>query len=193
MDKFVECICFDNYDVLIISGKATRLQLLNAWVLILTEYHELKGNDLINNEVWDIQREMIRINNHLVLLQHCVDFLWDKYSDSIVESVCNMGYYFMPATKNPTEYRPLLNSIANQAKTKYIELQQLTIRLEKLLPATEEKIKPEEFEDRLTAFENLQGVAYSLETVTVAKFIALEKKYRAAADAMEAKKIAHGY
>jgi hypothetical protein len=193
MDRFIECLCFDNYESLIISGTAPKEVLLSSWLTILTEYHELKGNDLQDNEVWILQREIIRTNHHLGLLQQCIDVLWFEYRESIANSVRDLGYSFYPTSHMPNLYRQDLVIVANEAKTKYIELEQYSERLKKLLPPTDEKLQPEVFEDMLTAFESVQKVSYSLTTITVTKFVMLERKYKALVDAMDAKKLKNGY
>lgn len=188
MDRFVECLCFDNYEALLMDGgKAPKEVLLSTWLSILTEYHELKGNDLQDNEVWILQREIIRATHHLSLLQQCVDILWNEYRESIANSVRDLGYSFYPKSKMPNLYREDLVVVANEAKTKYIELEQYSERLKKLLPPTDEKLQPEVFEEMLTAFESVQKVSYSLNTITVTKFVMLERKYKSMVNAMEAK------
>lgn len=193
MDRFIECLCFDNYEALLISGTAPKEVLISTWLTILTEYHELKGNDLQDNEVWIIQREIIRTTHHLGLLQQCIDVLWYEYREGIANSVRDLGYSFYPTSNMPNLYRTDLVVVANEAKTRYVELEQLSERLKKLLPPTDEKLQPEVFEDMLTAFESVQKVSYSLTILTVTKFVMLERKYKALVDAMEAKKLKNGY
>lgn len=193
MDRFIDCLCNENYEALLASGKASKDQLLAAWLLILNEFHELKGNSANSNQVLELQIEITRLTNNLFLLQYCIDFLWDQYSESLTKSVNDLGYYFTPATRIPFEYRPMLNSVAQQAKTKYIEIQQINEKLKELVPNPEEKINPEAFEDKLLEFENMQRVSYSLETMTVAKFMSLDTKYKKLVDALEAKKAKNGY
>lgn len=193
MDRFVECLCFDNYEALLIEGSAPKEVLLSTWLLILTEYHELKGSDLQDNEIWILQREIIRTTHHLGLLQQCIGILWYEYREGIANSVRDLGYSFYPTSNLPHLYREDLIVVANEAKTKYIELEQFNIRLVKLLPPTDDKLKPEVFDDMLTAFESAQKVAYSLTTTSVTKFVMLERKYKALVDAMEAKNLRHDY
>lgn len=193
MDRFIECLCFDNYEALLIEGTAPKEVLLSTWLTIITEYHELKGNDLQNNEVWILQREIMRTTHHLGLLQQCLDVLWYEYREGIANSVRDLGYSFYPSSTIPNIYRTDLVIVANEAKTKFIELEQYSIRLKILLPPTDEKLQPEVFEDMLTAFESVQKVSYSLTTLTVTKFVMLERKYKAMVDAMEAKKLRNGY
>lgn len=178
MPAFLDALCDDNLNSLIIEGKATKDQLTNAWVLILAEYYELRGEGIDGNEQWSLSRDIQKLNNHLHILDLCVQFLLDKYSESIADSVRRLGYTFRPTSFDPVDYIQQLNAVVQKSKTKFIQLQQLIKQLEqKMAEAGNEKPKRETFEQAIIYYEEMQGAAYSMDGLTVSKYIMLEKKY----------------
>ena len=178
MPAFLDALCDDNLNSLIISGKATANQLNEAWLLILAEYYELRGNGIDDNEQASMSRDVLKLNNHLYLLDVCVKFLLERYSESIAESIRNLGYSFRPTSFEPIDYILQLNAVVQKSKTKYIQLQQLIKQLEsKMTEGSQEKPKRENFERSLLYYEEMQGATYNMDELTVSKYVMLEKKY----------------
>jgi Ca2+-binding EF-hand superfamily protein len=178
MPSFLDALCDDNLNSLLIDGKATKDQLTQAWLLILSEYYELRGDGIDSNEQWSLSRDIQKLNNHLNILDVCVKFLLDRYSESIANSVRKLGYSFRPTAFEPVDYIDQLNEVVNKSKTKYIQLKQLIKQLEnKMAEGGREKPNRESFEKALLYFEEMQGASYSMDELTVSKYIQLEKKY----------------
>lgn len=178
MVAFLDALCEDNLNSLIIEGKATGDQLTQAWVLILSEYYELRGDGIEGNEQCTLSRDIQKLHNHLYLVDVCVQFLLDRYSDSIADSLRQLGYIFRPTSQEPIDYIKQLNSVVQKSKTKYIQLQQLLKQLEQLMDeAGTEKPKREDFERMIIYIEEMQGATYNIEQLTVSKYVMLEKKY----------------
>jgi hypothetical protein len=195
MDRFLKCLCRQDYSALIISGKPTEEELLSAWYMIISEYTALKNIDITENRQWAISRELIRLHSHLQILQLCINFLTVRYSDAVAHSLRRLGYRFKPTSTNPKEYIHLLHEVAEISKTKYIQIQQYNKELKKIVD--EKKIEtPTEksFDNMLIAIEEMQHVAYSFDTLTVSKFVALDLRYREHINTLESRKIkANGY
>lgn len=191
MENFLQCLVDENYRSLIIEGDATDQQLHEAWIVILAEYYELKGDATEGMEVWQLSRDVMRLRNHLFLLDQCVEFLKVKWSDSIAESVNKLGYPFKPGGKE--DYAKELNQVVNKAKTKYIHLQQLIKQLEEQVKKMgDRKPSRDYFENMLIHIEEMQKVSYALETLTVQKFVLLEKKYWNQVEQLKARAAKHG-
>ena len=176
--SFLDALCDDNLNSLLIVGNATKDQLTQAWLLILSEYYELRGDGIDGNEQWSLSRDIQKLNNHLNILDVCVKFLLEGYSESIADSVRKLGYSFRPTEFEPVDYIDQLNAVVNKSKTKYIQLKQLIKQLEgKMEEGGQEKPKRESFERNLLYFEEMQGASYNMDDLTVSKYIQLEKKY----------------
>lgn len=177
MPSFLDALCDDNLNSLLIEGKATKEQLTHAWVLILAEYYELRGDGIDGNEQWSLSRDIQKLNNHLHILDMCVQFLLDRYSESVADSVRRLGYSFRPTSFEPADYIQELNAVAQKSKLRFTQLRQLIKQLEqKMAEAGTEKPKREIFEKNLLHFEEMQGVAYPMDNLTVSKYLMLENK-----------------
>lgn len=178
MSRFLDVLCDENFKALIINGNASDHELSNAWVLILSEYYELRGDTIDTIEQWSLSRDIQRLQSHLTLLDACIQFLAKRYSDSIAESIRRLGYSFRPSSFNPEGYTGLLDQIVNKSKLKYIQLKQLIVQLEKqMADAGKEKPKREYFEKMVIEIEEMQRTNYDLDELTVSKYLQLEKKY----------------
>lgn len=189
MEVFVQCLCDENLGALVIEGRATIEQLHHAWIMILAEYYELKGD--VDGQQWLLSRDVMRLQNHLMLLDYCVEFLKTRWSDSIAGSINKLGYTFRPASKE--DYSDELNRVVQKSKTKYIHLQQMIKELEVQVKKVEGK-KPtrDYFDTILINIEEMQKVSYSLDTLVVQKFVLLEKKYWHQVELLKARAAKHG-
>lgn len=178
MPDFLDALCDDNLNALIISGKATSEQLNEAWLLILSEYYELRGDTIDTVEQWTLSRDILRIQTHLQLLDNCIQFLSKRYSDSIAESLRRLGYQFKPTSFELVDYIGLLEQVVNKSKLKYIQLKQFIKQLEKqMADGGKEKPKRDYFENMIIHIEEMQGATYDIAELTVSKYVLLEKKY----------------
>lgn len=192
MDRFLTCLVDEDYSALVISGKADHEELKQVWVIILSEYYELKGAEINGDEQTKLSVEFTRLNDKLKLAQRCIDFLVNSYSESIANSLCKLGYRFKPALKHPDYYIEDLHRVAQRAKTDYVRMQQISKQLEILIKKIPEKIDPTGFENTLNSIEEMQGAAYDFSSLTVSRFVALENKLIRYIDTMKAKTAKHG-
>ena len=193
MDRFIDCLCNDNIQALSINGNQDEKKLNEAWLTIMNEYYELRGDDINLVEQWQLSRDVTRLNNHLFLLEVAIDFLKDKWSDSLSNSIRRLGYVFNPSSKIPGEYNEDLNKVINRSKTKYIQLQQLSKALQLQIDGLgDKKPKRDYFDNLLIQIEEMQKVSYTLEVLTVQKFILLEKKYWHQIELLKARAVKHG-
>ena len=177
MGRFLTALCDNDLQALVISGPATPGELRETWHALLNEYFELK-NDIFKSEEFQLSKDITRLQNHLFLLQQCIDFLYTRHSASVAQSLNKLGYTFRPATQEPEDYRPLLDTIVARSKTKYIQVKQLIARREKVRENTKNVLPTREyFEQVIVNVESVQKTTYDLETITVSKFVQLEKRY----------------
>jgi hypothetical protein len=173
---------------LVKSGKPSLEVLTEKWSEILSEYYEIKGETVDHVDLLRIRKEMRRVRNHLILVDTCVQFLANQYSDSIARSLRKLGYFFNPVVKEPDAYLEELVGVVNHSKTKYIQLQQLIKEYE----AEEEKEKGKkvsraDFETSLSNIEEMQHTSYDLDKMSVLKFVTLERKLMKKIELLNAK------
>lgn len=177
MEVFIKCLCEERPEYLIIEGTATPDELKEAWILLLSEYQEIKGDTIESMEQVRLTRDIWYTRNHLQLVDHCTNFLAHTYSESIADSLRKLGYSFKPVEKEPAKYANLLNLIINKTKQRYVILQQMIKQLDEVLKKVIiEKPKRESFETTLISIEEMQGVTYDFERLMVTKYVMLEKK-----------------
>jgi hypothetical protein len=173
---FIECVCDEKYDLLIIEGHPSRTDISEAWLSIISEYFELRENGV--GETWQSLKEIIRLQNHLYIVEKCIQFLHVRYSVEVAKALRSLGYVFVENPYDREKYVLILDQIAQKSKNKYIRLQQLLVEYEqKVKDSTGSKMKRESFDEVLIEIEQMQGTSYDIRQLTVSKFILLEKKF----------------
>lgn len=178
LDRFVKCLADKEFKALIIDGDPPDEKLAAAWSVIMVEYFDLKGDSILSVDHLRLSRDIARINNHLELVDMCVGFLADEYNANIAASLRRLGYIFSPSDTNPESYIGQLEAVISYSKTKYMQLLTLANELEKVLTDQIEEVGDiaANFEERLLEIEEMQRVSYSMDGITVLKFVSLEKK-----------------
>lgn len=186
---FLRCMCEEDYSALIIEGRPTSDEIMEAWLLLLSEYQELRGDSIDSVEQVRLSREIWKLRSHLQLVDYCVQFLAQRYSESIADSLRNLGYIFKPTELVPYKYIGLLNNIINKTKLKYVQLQQMVKQLEaEIKKGLPQKPTREQFENTLIHIEEMQKTSYDLDDITVYKYVMLEKKLQKHIEHLENKK-----
>jgi ribosomal protein S15P/S13E len=179
LSKFISCICDNDLNSLIITGTASNEQLEESWILILSEYQELKDDTIDSVTQIRLTKEIKRLKNHLFLVDTCVHYLTFRYSESIAKSLQKLGYTFKPKSTIPSKYINELTAVVNRSNTRFIELQQNISQLKKEIDKLQDgiKITRSDFENKLIYIEEMQKVSYDMDKLTVQKFVLLEKKF----------------
>lgn len=167
MCEWMECMCEDDFSS--INNDQ------DLWIDLVSEYQELKGDSIEAIEVLRLSKEIRRLNNHLFLFDLCIRVLEKRYSVSVADSLNRLGYPFRPVNKIPSEYRNMLQVCINKSKTRYVQLQQAVKQLEAAKP-NDKKPTREYYEETLINIEQYQRMSYSMDALTVYKFVLLEKR-----------------
>lgn len=165
--QWMDCMCESDYSSLNND--------IDLWLDLVSEYQELRGDSVDAVELLRLSKEIRRLNNHLFLFEKCIDVLKVRYSESIAESLNKLGYSFSPESKVPAEYEKQLKQCISKSKKKYVELQQAMKQLD-AIPATDKKPTREYYEETLINIEQYQRTSYSMDALTVYKFVLLEKR-----------------
>lgn len=193
MGLFLNCMFEKDLKYLVKEGRPSFEVLTEKWSEILSEYYEIKGETVDHVDLLRIRKEMRRTRNHLVLVDACVQFLAEQYSESIARSLRKLGYFFNPVEKEPAAYMNELVGVVNQSKTKYIQLQQLIKEYEKEEEKEKgKKVSRADFETSLSNIEEMQHSAYDLDKMSVLKFVTLERKLIKRIESLNAKNHGNG-
>ncbi len=161
---------------------------IEQWMEILNDYQVLRGDTVDMVEQLRLSKEIKRLNFHLFLVGKCIQVLSERYSESVVNSLKELGYRFNPESKIPSEYIKELNRVVAESKLKYVMQQQAVKQLQEHITKNPySKPKRETFEGSLADIEQYQHVTYSFDTLSVYRFVILEKKMVAYYNKLNAK------
>lgn len=124
-----------------------------------------------------LTKEIKRLRSHLFIVEHCLQLLERHLSEKCIQSLRELGYRITKDQASSLgKLKPVLNTIYQKVKPKYIYLQQKMKELGELSEKTLERPSRETFENILINIEQIQQTSYHFETLTVSKFCALQKK-----------------
>lgn len=157
-------------------GNAPTIVLEETWITIMSEYQQLRGDTIDEVNQLRLLKLINRTRNHLYLFELCITRLEKEYTESVAQSLKKLGYPFNPAVKDAAKYRNDLQVCVLRSKTHYIQLEgwlkELEVSIQKMKKPTRDY-----FENALLDFEEMQKVQYTMDQLTVYKFIIMEKKY----------------
>lgn len=169
----MKCLCDGDLKGL---GEAPENILNEAWIIIISEFQELRGDTIDGVDQLRLTKLIRRNQHHLYVFEMCVQFLEFNWSDRIAACLKKLGYPFNPRSNVPGEYRNELQTCILRSKTYYVQLEGWLKELEQAVKRTNKPTR-EYFEKSIVQIEEMQGVAYDLEKITTYKFVILEKKY----------------
>jgi len=173
MNNFMTCLVDGDLTAL---GKAPQHILEETWITIISEYQQLRGDTVDGVDQLRLLKLINRTKHHLYLFELSVNFLEHTYSESIAKSLNRLGYPFHPVVKEPAKYRNDLQSCVLRSKHHYVQLEGWLKELDAAVKRQTVKPTRDYFENTLINIEQMQHVSYSLDTMTVSKFVMLEKK-----------------
>lgn len=91
MDKFIACICRNEYEVLLVSGKATASQLAEAWASLFYEYVDLIGAEETKHRV-RLAAEINLLDTRIKIIESWLKIIEVSWSKNIVEALNKLGY-----------------------------------------------------------------------------------------------------
>jgi hypothetical protein len=121
MDKFLDVYIDENINSLIISGKPTTQELLEAWSNIHEEYVDLMGD---NNQKYYLQlsKEAMVLKAKIALVESSIYLLSEMYVKKIADRLVKMlGGSFKFDFKNKKSYQKDIQGLINRSKSLHIE------------------------------------------------------------------------
>lgn len=182
----MKCLCDGDLTAL---GNAPEQILSETWIVIISEFQELRGDTVDGVNQLRLTKLIRRNQHHLYVFEMCVQFLEFNWSDRIAACLKKLGYPFSPKSKIPGEYNNELQTCILRSKTYYVQIEGWLKELEQ---AVKKAHKPTRvyFEQSMVQIEEMQGVAYDIDKISTYKFVILEKKYVKMVEKMNSKK--HG-
>ena len=169
MSDWEDCMCDGDYSSLNDD--------IDLWIDLVSEYQELRGDTIDAVEVLRLTKEIRGLSFHLYLFGLCATQLEKKYSEGIADSMNKLGYQFTPKVKDASDedYQKQLKICISKSKKKYVELQMAIKQLEVAKPNVKKPTR-EYYEETLINIEQYQRTQYSMDSLTVYKFVILEKR-----------------
>jgi len=166
MDKFIECLCNQNYSCLIISGDFTNEEQFETWNNLFYEYC-----DLINSKEYQLilkYMKSVGINEaKLTAINLCLVVLSHGYNQDCVDVLKNYGYNYKFSSES------LLNdlkNVQNISKGAEIKLQNDRKQLEMLTNKKKKQVKESDFDKIFIYISKYMGFVVKKKDTTVSEY-----------------------
>jgi hypothetical protein len=91
MDKFIQCACHHNYQVLLMEGEATDQELIDAWIKVKSEHLKNINNTRANIDI-EAAKEISDYELKKETVESLLDILIANYDERIIECLTDEGY-----------------------------------------------------------------------------------------------------
>jgi hypothetical protein len=180
LDKFIICICDENYHVLAKKNGVKEIELKKAWSKIYDEYFNII-KDKEQSYIMTLYREINLIEFKINVINGCVSYL-NIFKD---EEIVNILRQFIPVygkfdENNEEQYNRDLQTVINFARKFIIELETKSIELNKLTPKEKQSITRDYFDQliwELSKYVKYQINKYTISASEFARGIANMRSY----------------
>ena len=176
MDKFIICVCDENYHVLVKRNGVNESQIKQAWEKIYDEYLTII-KDREQSYIMNLSREINLLEFKVNIINYCVNILdiQNSLGDETDEEIVNVIRQFVPVfgefnDTDRIEYVKKLQQIINNSKRFIIELKNKEIEFDKLMPKTKQSIKREYFDRLISQVSKYVKYQISKYTISVTEF-----------------------
>ena len=176
LDKFIICVCDENYHVLVKRNGVNESQIKQAWEKIYDEYLTII-KDREQSYIMNLSREINLLEFKVNIINYCVNILdiQNSLGDETDEEIVNVIRQFVPVfgefnDTDRIEYVKKLQQIINNSKRFIIELENKEIEFDKLMPKTKQSIKREYFDRLISQVSKYVKYQISKYTISVTEF-----------------------
>lgn len=170
LDKFIECFCDNNYEVLIISGNPPTEELLLAWRELYSEFTDMM-KDENHMYIRDTVDKINIITGKIEFGKAVIKYLQSEFREDIVSMLKSLGISIKLNPDNLVEYFKGVKRIVVQVKKWMVDLEECHIELSR---AQEKNIQEgtnyDFFYDTLNAISKYNGYAVKPCDIVVAQF-----------------------
>jgi len=176
LDKFIVCVCDENYHVLVKKNGVKEWQIKKAWDKIYDEYLTIL-KDREQTYVMQLSRDVELLEFKLNIINFCIKYLDIKNSmnEETDNEVLEVLKQFIPIfyDLNDIDREDYINKLQvfiNYSKRFIVELENKSIELEKLIPRNKKKIEREYFDRLITQVSRYVKYQVSKYTISVSEF-----------------------
>lgn len=181
--KFLDVYCEGKLHSLIISGKPSPVQLIEAWENILSDYVSIIGTSE-SQYLMALQRQIGVLETKIACVDTCLLLLsqqWQtlgKRNDKAVQELGRMGYRFPFNDNDAASFERDLKAVHTRSKTLLVELETKQKDLQRVNKSVNGKIKERaDFDAELMTLSRYQGYNINEEVITVTKYANIYKSF----------------
>lgn len=185
LERFITCICDKDLSALVISGNATKEELVSAWNDIYDQY-VIAVNDKEQQYILRLTKEINCLEFDHKLIGLCVTRLEIEHSDDVLQILKKLvptNLKFNPA--DIEQYKKDLSLIISKSKRMIIEIENKRGELGRLAPEKGQGVNRSEFDKMIVRASKYMQYKIDKKVTTVSEFVQIIDEMRKEADSID--------
>lgn len=175
LDKFIECLCNENYSVLVISGTPSQEEILKSWEELYMKYLEVVGGDELQDRVVMI-KEISAMTFRIERAEALLEVLSVAPSEGLYEQIYSLGYNIQSLPYNESNINILAKRVTAFMK---LDVVNIKILIERLNSKTTDKKQTEaDFYNMLAEIGDTFKIVLKEQETSVMTFAIYFNKYK---------------
>jgi hypothetical protein len=176
INRLIDVSCDQRLDGLIIEGKPSQSDLIDAWENILMEYTELIGS-AESKHAFTLERKIALLNCKITLVDICLKVLKVSRNDEAVKELAALGYRRPFNWKDPASYQKDIEAVHSRSKTLIELLRQAEADQERLGRSQKGEKTRADWMDEKVVLGKYLGYRIDGEITTVAEYASIYKSF----------------
>lgn len=170
LKAYVDVICNNNLNALIVSGKVDKDTLNKAFEDIVNEFNDISGNSLVSRQT-ALSRQIYMYRSQIIALNIANCVILFGGAESVTDILIELGIKYMNAKSDHN----LMEKISAKISEKRIRLKKLNKEYANLTNNNKKEITPAFFIEQLVELSRWAGFKISMD-ITVAEFAVYIRK-----------------
>ncbi len=174
MDKFIDCLCNQNYSCLVISGKYSELEISENWQNVFYEYCDLSNSTHYKSMLISFKNLGIT-EAKITAVNLCLVVLSYQYNQECVDILRKYGYDYDFNDADKESYLKDLEAVQTISKGALINLDAEKKNLERLMGNNNAKTKESDFDKTFIVLSKYMGYPVKKNITTVSEYCSMIK------------------
>lgn len=174
VDLLIRCLCYKEYEALILTGNPTPEDLQQQWEKIYAEFSELMGDENYSI-IKDYVKEINILDAKIKFAKFTLPLLYDYYCPEILKMLQGIGIKEKLNPDDEIAYYAGIDRIITKIKKMEVDLEELHIDFARTQDDNDEKQGTNEdfFDTTLNVLSKTQGYHIKPADITVTRFVKL--------------------
>jgi hypothetical protein len=175
--KMFDCICEQNFSVLILSGTPSEIDLLECWSNLYAQYLDVLG-DTETLYIIMLQRDVALLNLKITAIEGSVGILNFLPVESLIDALRKLGFDVRNLTEGNPGYDHALKRILSKLAPMKLKLEEMQAELTQFFKDRgEDTVSRDQIRRQVTRLSKFMGYPIKTKKTMVPEYVGILKEY----------------